>query len=104
MLSKRPVKIVLIGGAPAALQSATAFAADPGDPANALETPIAVVSDDGQLDDMLESHNDVDESHNQVDQGMQEGANEANNDAHEAMNDTNDAKNDAQEPQQDGNR
>jgi Skp family chaperone for outer membrane proteins len=104
MLSMRPVsRVVLIGGALAALQSAAAFAAGPEIPSAVLETPIAAVSDDGQLNEMLDTHNDVDESHNQVDQGMQEGAKEANNDAHEAMNDANEAKNDAQEAQQDAN-
>jgi hypothetical protein len=104
MLSRQAVsKLVLIGGALAALQSAAAFAAGPDIPATALETPIAAVSDDGQLNDMLDTHSDVDESHNQADQGMQEDAKEANNDAHEAMNDANEAKNDAQEAQQDAN-
>ena len=104
MLSKRSVrKLVVIGGALAALQSSAAFAAGPEIPSAVLETPIAAVSDDGQLNEMLDTHNDVDESHNQVDQGMQEGAKEANNDAHEAMNDANEAKNDAQEAQQDAN-
>jgi hypothetical protein len=78
MLSKRPVfNLLLIGSALAALQSAAAFAPGPDSPATVLETPIAAVSDDGQLNDMLDTRNDVDESHNQVDKGMQEDANQA---------------------------
>jgi hypothetical protein len=91
MLSKRSVfRLLLIGGAFAA-QQPVAFAADPASLATALETPIAAVSDDGQLNDLLDTHHDVNESHNQVEQEIQEGANEANNDAHEAMNDANEA-------------
>jgi hypothetical protein len=56
MLYKRAVKSVLIGGALAALQSAAAFAAAPDSSATVLETSIAAVSDDGQLNDMLEAH------------------------------------------------
>jgi hypothetical protein len=101
MLSKRSVrKLLIIGVIVAPLQPMGAFAADP---ASVLETPIAAVSDDGQLNDVLDTHNDLNESHNQVDQGIQEAASEASNDAHEAMNDANDAKNDAQQAQQDAN-
>lgn len=95
-------KSVVVVSAVAALQSAASFASGPDGPARAAETTIAAVTDEAQLRDILDSHNDLDKSRDQVEHGTQEGDGQ-NNDTHEAMNDSNEAQNDAQEAQQDAN-
>lgn len=91
--------LVRTSGALAALASGLAFAAAVDVGPSASESPVAAVTDDAQLNEILDRQGDTGESRSELEQGAQE-KNEAGQDAQQAMNDAKEMQQDVDEAQQ----